>query len=200
MSCIRKIYEGIGASCTPLAGGVNDKLILVNYDDIVSVTYSLDMPLNNVNSRKYITAVARATGTKGYLVEGLAGTTIIARKNASRGDIFPDYTQEIEFVALTENGSVEALIETLAKSKVVAFYESNNEYHVLGINSGLVLSSTASDTSNASERGAYRVVLQGTKEGEHGKRLGIFTGTAPNFVYDKIATKAIFDGLLSVAP
>lgn len=199
MSCIRKIYEGIGASCSPLAGGVNDKLILVNYDDIVSVTYSTDMPLGNVASKKYITAVARATGTQGYLFEGLSGNTIIARKSAARGDIFPEYTQELEFIALTENGSVEALIETLAKSKVVAFYESNNEYHVLGINSGLFLTSTQSDTSNASERGAYRIVLQGTKEGEHGKRLGIFTGTAPNFVYDKIATKAVFDGLLTVA-
>lgn len=199
MSCIRKIYEGVGASCTPLAGGVNDKLILVNYDDIAGFTYSLDMPLNNIESKKYITAVARETGSRGYLFEGLSGNTIIARKGATRGDIFPEFSQEVEFIALSENGSVEALIETLAKSKVVAFYESNNEYHVLGANSGLFLSTTASDSSNASERGAYRIVLQGTKEGEHGKRLGIFTGTSPNFVYDKVATKAIFDGLLTIA-
>lgn len=200
MSCIRKIYEGVSASCTPLTGGVNDKLILVNYDDIVAVTYSTDMPINNINSKKYITAISRSVGTRGYLFEGLAGNTIIARKSAARGDIFPEFTQELEFVALTENGSVEALIETLAKSKVVAFYESNAEYHVLGINSGLVLTSTQSDTSNASERGAYRLVLQATKEGELGKRLGIFTGTAPNFVYDKVATKAIFDNLLTIVP
>ena len=44
MSCVRKINSGIEVNCSPLPGGVNDRLILLNKDDVVGYTLDPNMP------------------------------------------------------------------------------------------------------------------------------------------------------------
>jgi hypothetical protein len=198
MTCIRKINSGIEVNCSPLPGGVNDRLILLNKEDIVSYTLDPNMPLN-VPGYKYVTAVARATGTKGYLFEGI-NNSIVVRKIAERGTFRIAYRTEIDFVAFDDNGTVEVTLELLNKSNLVAAYESNREFHIIGLTGGLFVQTNSGDTSDADTAGGHRITLIANKEGEYGKRLGIFTGTAPNFVYDYNATKALFEGLLTPAP
>lgn len=201
MSCIKKIIRGIDVSCKPLQGGVNDKLILVNYEDIIAYTYSTLMPVGDIASQKYITAISRTTGTQGYLFEGLAGSSIIVRKNMERGTYFPNYTTEIEFVAFRDSGTTENTLEHLNKSKLVAFYESNGEYHAIGVFGGMFVVSNNGDTSDGDTKGGHRIILRANNEGEYGKRLGIFTPDLPNPpLYDSVATKALFDSLLTPAP
>lgn len=200
MCLIKNIDRGIQYACTPLTGGTDDNLILVNYEDLLAnpYTYETNVPTQLGIAQKYINAIARVPGTRGYLFKG-RNNSINAVKEATNEGLNPVFTQRLNFLAFEENGQVEALIEQLAGGKVVAFYESNREFHVLGAKYGLRFQTGTSDTNDAETLGGFRISLQSVKEGEFGKRIGVWTGTSPNQVYDYAASKAIFLGLLNVA-
>lgn len=197
MSCTLAISKGIARRCSPLPGGAGDKLILLNFNDVLGYTVETNAPTEAGD--KYLDAITRAVATKGYLFEGI-NNSINPVKTGERGTYWFDYTTTINFIAFDDTGIVEKTVEDLAKSLVVAAYESNGEYHIIGLNGGLLLTTGTSDTNDADTRGGFSLVLTGTKEGEYGKRIGVWTGTAPNQVYDKAASKVVFDGLLTTVP
>ena len=197
MSCTLAISNGIARRCSPLPGGAGDKLILLNFNDILGYTVETNAPTSAGD--KYIDAITRAVATKGYLFEG-QNNSINPVKTGERGTYWLEKTTTINFIAFDDTGIVEKTVEDLGNSLVVAAYESNGEYHIVGLEGGMLLQTATSDTNDADARGGFSLVLTATKESEYSKRIGVWTGTSPNQVYDKAASKVVFEGLLTTVP
>lgn len=184
---------GIGAACLPLIGGVNDKLILINYDDLLSVTVDSDFTASNVFS-----SMTLKSGKQGYLFEGKGNRSIAFRQNPivdTYGSV-SGWTHEIDFVGFADSPEANDVLERLAQSKTIAVLESNKKFWVLGYDSGFFASSIATDSANADTKGGGAVTLIAKSEPRLKYELGVYTGTVPDLVYDYTASKALFEGLL----
>jgi hypothetical protein len=190
-----KIQKGIGVDClTTLTAGTQDRLLLMSREDFISATYDTDFTGNNV-----LTAIVRKAGTKAYEFRGINNSNV-ARQNFARSDYFGAYTHEVDFIAFDMSPDTMAELERLNKDRVIAIVEDNNGWiRVYGLSNGLITTNNGGDTADEPVGGGHRISLQSTKEKGYAPYIGIYTGTAPNKIYDLEDSKAVRDGMLLAA-
>ena len=187
------ISKGIGIVCDKiLVPGTKDRLILIRYEEIVSTT-------PDAANKKIISSITRKSTSKAYAFDGQNNSNI-ARAKFSRSKYYPAYAHEVDFVAFDLSPDALLTLESLNLDRVVAVYEDNNKFfRICGLNAGLRTSANDSDTENADTGGGHVIQLSSAQEKGYPEYLAVYTGTAPNQVYDYAASKALFEGLLLAA-
>lgn len=190
-----KISKGIGVTClTTLVAGTKDRLILMSLEDFITATYNVNFTENNV-----LSSIIRKAGTKAYEFYGINNSNV-GRSSFARSDYFGSYTHEVDFIAFDLSPDTLAELQRMNKDRLIAFLEDNNGWiRVYGLSAGLITTNNGADTADEPVGGGYRITLQSTKEKGYPPFLAVYTGSAPNLVYDLAASKALADGLLLAA-
>ena len=186
------ITKGIGVNCAALPNsGTQDRLILINKDDIASYTPHSYVP-------KSYTAIVFKTGKVGYAFDGQFNSNK-AKNTLLRTTYSIKYTHTIDFVAFDVSPDAMNTLETLNLARLVAVYLDNNGYYrIMGKNNGLIVQTNEGDTSNQDTGGGHLLQLFSGEEKKFADYLAAYTGTSPNFVYDPVGSATAFANLLVV--
>lgn len=161
MSC-GKITRGAAPICpddgAPLKNGTMPRMLLINYDDLVSVTESTTTP-------NLLTAMTLATNTVGYIFEGVKQDVKPTQEFLEMGNskhmvnfLVPDITQlqKNNLQRMARDGRLVAVVENKGKN--------SDSFEVYGLGSGMsVVPGLARDP--LANGGAYIISLA-TPEGE----------------------------------
>jgi hypothetical protein len=187
-----RISDDILNDCAfPLVGGVKDRLILINADDIDEYTVSVSNP-------QIIEDIALVTSpaARGYEFEGLNSSND-KETSLNFGRYTRTYNHQVTFRVFQNGPDVKAQLEALAKGKVVAIVEHNFRgsdgsaaFELLGRVQGLEVLEMTSNMSDQETQGAY-VVRLSTPELFKEPNL-----PATVFITDYATTKTMVDGLL----
>lgn len=112
------IAAGIDVDCVnPMVSGVNDRLILINKDDIVSFTYAAD--------KENITAITLATGKTGYAFQG-KNDSVEPKTELLKSRFSTNQNHEVIFRAFDNSIAVKKTINQLMNGKYVAVVQNNH--------------------------------------------------------------------------
>lgn len=193
MSVCGKITAGLSASCsTPIKGGTNDELTLINKDDFDAAAIT-----RNVSNPQIIENIVLPSGTSGYVYQGqLNSNEPVA--NLVKARYSKGYNHQVTGKVFDISPVAKAQLELLAKGKVVAIVQNNHRgatgncaYELYGNDQGLDLSELIRTGNDPDTEGAYSIVLK-TDEAI-GKESHL---PATIFITDFATTKALVDGLV----
>jgi hypothetical protein len=189
MGICSKITSNILANCDkPLVGGVKDKLVLVNLEDIEALTRNEDNP-------QIIEGVTLVEALIGFLLEGINNSidakTALVKKKYSNG-----WDHDIVFRIIDNSPEIKEQVEKLVGGRVVAFLENNFKgtddkaaFEVYGSELGLIVKSVEADKSNADTQGGLVITLGCADEYKEPHMPASF------FITDYTTTKAAFEAL-----
>ena len=156
-----KISDDIFNDCDEtLIGGVRDRLVLFNIDDIDTYT-------KNVTNSQIIEDINLITSpaARGYVFEG-QNNSIDDSTALSKGAYSVGYMHKIIFRVFGNGPEIKKQLEALAKGKTVAVVQNNFKgadgqaaFELKGMDSGLEVLELTSDKSDADTQGAYVVTL-----------------------------------------
>ncbi len=179
-----QISIGAGYDCqTPLQGGAKAKLILLNLDDLGTVTAS---------GTDIITGFTLLSNKAAYLFEGYRNSLV-----KSEELVIPDSSQalfrhKLEFAIFDISQAQKNNIQRMALGRFIAICENTqkgaNSFEVFGLNSGLTLAPGVLRASNANN-GAFKLTLQ-SAEGEEEVKL-----PQTIFITDYTTSAALVTGL-----
>lgn len=188
-----KISASIVLNCDyPLIGGSEDRLVLINKDDIVSVT-------RNGSNPQIIEDIVLTSSPQAYAyeVEGKNNSNDI-KWTLVKARYSEGYSHEIIFRVFNMSPAVKAFIEDMAKGKFVAISQNNFKgatgnaaFDIHGLDVGLELVEALGDKSDAETQGAPVLTLR-TPELFKEPHL-----PATLFITSFAASKAVVDGLLN---
>lgn len=163
MSVCGKINANLMPDCTtPLHGGVDDLLYLINWADISDQNAII---LRNGVNPQIIENIILSSGALAYYYQG---------KN---GSVHPSYKMVVQKYARVYEHNISAIVfditptgkaqlETLAQGRVVAIAQNrykgtgqNCAFEVYGLDAGLLLSALSRDPMNADSAGAFEITL-----------------------------------------
>lgn len=148
----------------PLQGGAKSRLILVNLDDIASVTY---------NSTDVITAITLSTNKVAYLFEGFKNSLVKSEEMINPESKQSVFRHKIDFTVFDISQAQKNNLQRMALGRFVAIVENtqrgSNSFEVYGVNAGLVMAPGVVRASNANN-GAFKLSLQ-SAEGEEEIKL-----------------------------
>lgn len=184
------ITAGVALSCSnQLIGGANDRLILINYDEIASYT-------RNVSNAQIIEAITMVATKKGYAFEGKQ-QSVEPKQSLNKKRYATAYDHEITFKVFDSTPAVKEQLEKLVQGKVVAIVENNYKgatgnaaFELYGADAGLYVETLERNVGDAEVLGAFNIVL---KSGEFAKEGNL---PASIFITDYTTTKALVDALL----
>lgn len=184
------ISSNISPDCDyPLVAGVNDELILINKDDIESVTKNGGNPL-------IIEDMLLASGQSGYVWEGKNYSNEPSHTFVKK-DFAEVYEHSIKFKVFKNDGATKKQLELLAKGLVVAIVLNNHKgasgnsaYEIYGLDSGLVLVAHQRNVTDDATQGAYDLELKSSPKSPEPHVPASF------FITNFATTKAIVDGLV----
>jgi hypothetical protein len=193
MGVCQLLTAGIVFDCNAnLVGGVKDRMILVNLEDILSITRDSANP-------QIIEDIVLKTGKVGYVFEGQRNSND-ASSEFVKARYSVGYNHQIVFRAFGNNAAIKKTMEQLAKGSIVAFPENNFKgtdgdaaFEVYGLEVGLQVDSLGSNKSDAETGGAYVITLK-TPDDFKEPHL-----PATIFDTDYATSKAIVDSLLVAA-
>lgn len=185
-----KISANITIDClNPLQGGVDDRLILINSEDISSIT-------RNVTNPQIIEAIILASGTIGYEVEG-KNQSVDGKQTFVKQKYSEVFDHEVNFYVFDITPDIKLQLEKMSKGKLVALLQNNFKgaggnaaFEIYGLDAGLRLSAMDKDTNNVDTQGAYFVTL---KTNDVSKEPHL---PATLFLTDYATSLAIVNGLL----
>lgn len=185
------ITAGLSLDCDfPLVGGVKDDIILMNLDDIDSVT-------RNGSNAQVIEAVTKATGKTGFKFEG-KNNSVDPQVSLVKQRYSEVYDHEVMFKVFTNDPTTKLQLEKLVQGKVVAFVHNNHvnsagnsAFEIYGLSQGLDCVELTRVLNDADTQGAWNVVLR-TNEQTKEPHL-----PNPLFITDYATTLAVFNGLLT---
>lgn len=136
MSC-GTITKGASASCTsPLKSGTKPRLLLANYDDVLSVTESASTP-------DLITAITMATNTVFYVFEGYKQDVKPTQEVIDSGSGQNLFSHKVSFVVYDISQTQKTNLQRMAKGRFVAVLENkgkgSDSFEVYGLGSGMEL-------------------------------------------------------------
>jgi len=157
-----KITKGISIDCdNPIVGGVKDRLILINQDDLSGLGV-------NVTNSEIIEAITLASGSpaaKAYSFEG-KNSSIDVTATFVKAKYSEGYTHQSVFRVFGNSSDIKKTIEALGKGKYYAIIENNYKgnagdasFEFLGKSIGLEMTAMESNKSDAETQGAYVVTL-----------------------------------------
>lgn len=190
MSACSQITAGVLIDCAnPIISGAKDRLVLINRDQIDTLTR------NNTNPQ-IIEAISLAGGSVGYVFEGRFNSVepkqTMVKKRYARV-----YDHEVAFKVFSGVPLTKKQIELMAQGNLVAIVENNYQgasgegaFEVYGLDTGLEVEALERVISDSETQGAYSVTLKTTEQNKEGHL------PATLFVTDYTASKAVVDGLL----
>ncbi len=185
ISCAKIAANVVGASCSPSVVGIEPEVVLINFEDIESVTES-----GNV-----VSGITLATGTHGYKYES-AKNAFEASAALAAGTYLNKVTHQVIFRIFLKSQTIKDELDKMLNARLVAIVKNLDKataavrYEVYGLEAGLTLSdlqSTSTDTDG--------VVYTGTLASEDGK--GESTLPKSFFTTDYDTTKAAVDALVA---
>jgi hypothetical protein len=188
-----KISASILLNCDyPLIGGVEDRLILINKDDIVSIT-------RNASNPQIIEDIVLTSSPAAYAyeIEG-NNNSIDVKSTLVKAKYSEGYSHEIIYRVFTTGPETKEQIEAEAKGKLVAITQNNFRgatgnatFEIHGLDVGLELVEGESNKSDAETQGAFVLTLR-TPDLYKEPHL-----PATLFITDYATSKAVVDGLLN---
>jgi len=165
-----KISDDIFNNCDEtLVGGVRDRLVLINIDDIDTYT-------KNVTNTQIIEGITLITSpaARGYVFEG-QNNSIDDSSSLSKGAYSVGYLHKIVFRVFGNSPEIKEQLEALAKGKTVAIVQNNFKgatgsaaFELKGMDSGLEVLEMTTDKSDADTQGAYVVTLSTNEKFKEG--------------------------------
>jgi hypothetical protein len=186
-----KISAGLAPDCDfPLMGGTTEDLILVNYEDIDSVTRSS-------TNKQIIEAITLNTTTDvGYKFEG-KNESVEPQANLVKQRYADAYDHEVMFIIFLNTPVAKQQIEKMVHGKLVAVVENKHRnsagdtsYEVYGLGVGLYVMELNRIVVDADTQGAYKIIL---RTPDNAKEANL---PNPLFITDYPTTKAVVEGLL----
>lgn len=150
------ISDCVLLDCTnPIVGGANDRIYLINKEDIASVSQSGYLVTNiTLNTGEYI-----------YKYEG-QNQSVDLRAALVRQRYAVVYDHEVIFKVFDNTPTVKEQIEALGRGVVVAIVERNfkgsdtkSSFEIFGLTSGLILNAAESNASDTDTQGAWNLTL-----------------------------------------
>ena len=185
-----QLSKGIQPDCeNKLFGGVNDRLILINFDDLDSVT-------RNLSNTQIIEAIFLASGKTGFAYQG--------KNNSNEPDsalvkqrFINVYDHGITFKAFEVDAAAKKEYEAMVDGLVIAILQNkfrgedgDTEFEIYGLDTGLEVQELTRIQQDADTQGAYNIVLRSSEQSKEAHL------PATIFLTDRATTKAIVDGLL----
>jgi hypothetical protein len=167
-----KITDDIFNNCDEtLIGGVRDRLILFNTDDIDNGSIT-----RNTSNGQIIEGITLPSSpqARGFVFEG-QNNSIDASTSLSKGRYSVGYIHRLVFRIFTNSPAVKEQLEAMAKGKVVAIVQNNFQgasgqgaFEISGLEAGLEVIELTSDKSDADTQGAYVVTLSTNEQFREG--------------------------------
>lgn len=185
-----EIATGIGADCAnKLFGGVNDRLILMNFNDIDGFT-------RNLTNTQIIEAIILASGKTGLVFQGKNNSTepdsALVKQRFSNV-----YDHGINFKAFEVDADAKKELEAMADGLVVALVQNkfrgddgDAEFELYGIDTGLEVQELTRAQLDADTQGAYDIVLRTSEQSKEAHLPATF------FLTDRSTTVALVEALL----
>ena len=163
MSICGVITQGAAFNCdTPIAPGVDERLILVNKDDIDDATVTYDMTDTFIISD----IVLAAGGKQGWAFEGNRQSNnpqyLFVPQTVAVG-----YDHQIDFICFDISAAQKENLEKMALGKMVAIVENNrgrgngdNFFEVYGLEVGLEVITMTRIPSDLETQGAFSISLK----------------------------------------
>jgi len=188
------ISIGAGYDCNnPITPGVNQRLLLINKDDIIGVTYDL-------TETSLITDITLDTGKQAFAFQGvrqsLRPQSAFVPQTVSVG-----YDHQIDFLVFDISQAQKDNLEAMGLEKFVAVVQNINSpgnadalFEVFGLGVGMELQSNVRINSDLETGGAFSLQLKTSdNEGKESKMPQNWFDT------DFATTKAKVDALLTPA-
>lgn len=179
---------------TPLVGGVKDRLILINQDDIETLVRNIDNPqiIEGITLNTSPAATA-------FVVEGINGSNDL-RSSIVKQTYSTMFSHECIFRVFDNSPDIKKSIESLARGgKVLALVENNfrgtgdiNSFEIYGTDVGLELPEGESNKADQDTQGAWVLTLRSPERNPEPHL------PATLFLTDYATTKGIVNSLLSV--
>lgn len=189
-----KISAGASANCNkPLVGGANDRLILINKEDISGVVYSASSDL----IIEAITLAIASPANKAYAFTG-KNSSVDSSATLVKGRYSVTYDHQTIFRIFDDGPDIREIVAQLGNGKYVAIVQNNYRgtddkatFDVKGISVGLEATEITQDKSDADTQGAWVITL---KTPDNGPKEPL--PPANFFITDYATTKAAIDALL----
>jgi len=186
-----KISANVGVNCdNPLQAGAEDTLILINYEDWLNSTITL-----NVTNNQIIEAITLPSGVVGYSYQG-KNNSVMPRYEFIKNTFSEDYNHEVNFKVFDVSPEIKLQLEKMAKGSFVAVtmnkYKGtggNAAFEVFGAEAGLVLTQNVREITAVETGGAFDLIL---KSNENALEPHL---PKTVFLTDYSTSKAIVDGL-----
>lgn len=193
MPICAEITQNVLVDCdTPLVGGANDRLLLMNKTTWENATITRD-----VNNPRLITNIVLPTGEDAFNYEG-KNSSVEPRSALVVNRYSEVYDHEVIFKVFANSAAVKTELESLAKGLVVAIVQNNHKgadgqaaFEVYGDDAGLKVQELQRTVSDTDTQGAYNLVLRSAEQAREGHL------PATIFDTDFATTKALIDGLVS---
>lgn len=187
-----EITQGIANNCAyPLSGGVDDRLLLINYSDWKDAVIT-----RNITNNQIIENIVLASGANAFVFEGQNNSNT-PKNDMVKGKVFNNFTHEVAFLALTKDAATKETLEEITKGRFVAIVQNNykgnagaSAFEVYGGDAGMICTVMGADPANADTQGAYSITL-----------ASLAPSLEPHlpatiFITNYATTKAIVDGLV----
>lgn len=155
------ITAGIAYDCAyPPTGGVNDRLILLNYADIDgNVTYDNTNPI-------IVTNITLTAPSVGYEYEGVNNSNE-PRSAMVKGRYVNGYDHEVRFKCFDNSPDAKLQLGKLDGALVVAIVQNNRKgldgnsaFEIYGLETGLRLQELERILADAETQGAYNLLIR----------------------------------------
>jgi len=183
-----KLASDILKSCdNPVQAGTRDRGIIINFDDVLSVTYAAD--------GETIEDIVLASGTVGYQIDGQNNSIAPISRMVEQG--FNNmWDHEVSMKGFDVSPTTKNQVNAMKDGRFVVICENyfrgssgNAAFEVYGITTGLEAMEIERDPNSEETQGAFHFMF-GTKKNKEPKTA------ATLFITDYSTSKAIVDGLL----
>jgi len=174
----------------PMIAGAKDRLILGNFEDILSVT-------RDVGNHLIVTALTLvAGGAQAFQYDGKNNSNEPSFALVKK-DFAEVYEHSVKFKVFLNDGATKQELEAMAKGRVFAITENNHlgpagnsAFEILRLESGLVLTVHTRNTADDATQGAHDLELKSSEKSPEPHVPAAF------FLTSFAVTKALVDALL----
>lgn len=173
----------------PLVAGANDRLILFNRDDLLSV-------VKNVNPLIIEDITLVPGGAEAFEYQGKNNSVEPSHELLVK-EFAEVYAHSVKYKVFSNNGATKAQLEQLAKARVVAIVQNNHlgaagesAFEIYGLDSGLTLVVHTRTVADDATQGAYDLELKSAEKSPEPHVPASF------FLTSFAITKALVDDLL----
>jgi hypothetical protein len=189
MSTCAKLSAGASPDCVnPIFSGVDDEVLLINFDDITGYTY-------NVTNPEIIEAITLASGAVAYSFQGqnFSNEPDHAYTKSGFSNFF---NHQIRLRVFANDPETKKQLNLVANGKFVAIIKNNyvnaagnTAYELYGLKNGLVQQDGVRTVASIEEGGAHNILI-GSHESALEPKL-----PATVFITDFDTTKTMVDAL-----